>query len=81
MKLLITHEVDANGLFCDGCIHYMSSRPDPETGRTGTVCNLFHEFLVGDWHGKPYRCEACLEAEARANKVAASAARLNEVLS
>jgi len=80
MKLLVTHDIDATGTFCEGCIHWTNSRPDPETGRTGTVCNMFHEFLVGDWHGKLYRCEACLEAEERANKVMASAARLSEVL-
>lgn len=78
MKLLVTHEVDANGVFCEGCIHYMNSRPDPETGRTAPVCTLFHEFLAPDLHGRLFRCEACLESEERANKVAASAARLSE---
>ena len=80
MKLLITHEVDANGAFCEGCIHYMNSRPDPETGRTAPVCSLFHAFLSADLHDRLFRCEECLEAEARANKVMASAARLSKVL-
>jgi hypothetical protein len=80
VKLLVTHEVDANGVFCEGCIHRMNSRQDPETGRGAPVCTLFHEFLAPDLHGRLFRCEACLEAEARANKVAASAARLSEVL-
>lgn len=80
MKLLVTHEVDANGAFCEGCRHCMKCRYDPATEKTAPVCNLFRDYLSADLHGRLFRCEACLEAEARANKVMASAARLNEVL-
>ena len=78
MKLLVTHDIDASGTFCEGCVHWMNSRPDPETEKTAPVCNLFHDFLTADPHGNLFRCEACMEAEARANKVMASAARLRE---